>query len=218
MKHSITLISFITVLIVLWFLYIKYSHNIIIRIVGKKGENIAKRIIEEALTKDDVLLTNIVVKYEDRICECDDIIINKYGVFVVEVKNYGKGLSGGVNDKKWKKIIINKNGEKSVVMVKNPFKQVNRNCDILSKLLSDNGLGSFIKGYVMAPGNKQLVGKQLLKTSEDVDREIHNPNCINKKNYLSRNKQEKIYMLIKKANKINKHKARCLINKNMYNH
>lgn len=197
MKHL--LIQFCVVLLA-FIVYFIVSNNIpkIKRIIaGKKGEKIAKTIIKEALDKDDILLSNVVIKYEGKKCECDDVVINKNGVFVIEVKNYKGHLTGGVKDKMWKKTSFGKNGVNRTVFVKNPFKQVNRNVYILSNYLSNKGHGTLIKGYVIVLNNNQIVGNNLLKSSEDVSREIHNLNNTKKSNYLTKSKQIDICRLLK---------------------
>lgn len=178
------------ILVLLW--YKKNYDAIRIKLVGKQGERIARKIIKRGLNKDDVLLSNITINYEDRMCECDDIIINEYGVFIVEVKNYSGKLYGGVNDKEWIKVSFGKGGKPLKKVVKNPFKQVNRNVDILSKYLSNIGLGTLVKGYVIVLNNNQVVGNNVIKSGQDIDREMHNSGYMKENNHISKDKKRKI--------------------------
>ena len=197
MKHLLILFSVILLVFIVYFIVSNNIAKIKTIIAGKRGEKIAKAIIKAVLNEDDILLCNVVIKHDGRKCECDDIVINKYGVFLIEVKNYKGHLSGGVEDNTWKKTSFGKNGIKRTVYVKNPFKQVNRNVDILSKLLSSKGLGTLVKGYVIVLNNNQIVGNNLLKSSEDVDIAIHSTNNTKKDNYLSKDKQNGICKLLK---------------------
>ena len=138
-----------------------------------KGERLAKEIIKKGLDKTDTLISNVIIEHNDKKCECDDIVINKYGVFIVEVKYYLGKLSGRIEDRKWNERCYDENGNMINRRVKNPFVQVDRNVKIAANLLKDKGLKVNVKGFVMAPNNRQIVGKQLLKTSNDVYGRMH---------------------------------------------
>ena len=53
---------------------------------GREREYIAINIIRRVLRNGDVLLTNVDISYDGRKAELDNVIINKYGVFIIEVK------------------------------------------------------------------------------------------------------------------------------------
>lgn len=59
-------------------------------IKGMKGEKIAKRVLKLiSYDKDVKILYNIALEDEDAQAEYDAIVITPYGLFVVEVKNWG---------------------------------------------------------------------------------------------------------------------------------
>ena len=66
------------------------------RRAGRHGEEIAAEIIRQVLRDGDYLLTNIEIAYDGRQAEMDCIVVNRFGVFVFEAKNYsGQLMMGG---------------------------------------------------------------------------------------------------------------------------
>lgn len=55
-----------------------------------------------------------------------NVVVNKYGVFIFEVKNYKGQLYGNEDDYNWKKYKDDGYGNTFVKEVKNPIKIVNR--------------------------------------------------------------------------------------------
>ena len=68
------------------------------RKAGREAEHYATGIIQQALNEDDVLLTNVDLEYNGQRTELDNVIINKYGVFIIEVKYYRGDLTGNEDD------------------------------------------------------------------------------------------------------------------------
>ena len=65
---------------------------------GKRGEKAATDIIKQVLQEGDELLTNVCINYRERMAELDNVIINRSGIFIVEVKNYSGMLTGEEDD------------------------------------------------------------------------------------------------------------------------
>lgn len=146
------------------------------QLAGERGEARVTAEIERVMRKDDYLFTNVKIFFNNSETECDNIIINNFGVFIIEVKNYSGSLSGNENDDEWVERKYNDYGkilEKK--RVKNPIKQVKRQIDILSKLLKNNGLRAWIEGYVILIHNNSPVDSKYIipfKRAE-IDRIIH---------------------------------------------
>ena len=83
-------------------------------------------IIRRVLRNGDVLLTNVDISYDGRKAELDNVIINKYGVFIIEVKNYAGTIYGKTDDYTWIKCKTDPYGNTFTKTVRNPIKQVNR--------------------------------------------------------------------------------------------
>lgn len=65
---------------------------------GKKGEFFATNVIKSTLREDDLLFTNINISYDGRPAELDNVVVNQYGIFIIEVKNYSGKLVGTEDD------------------------------------------------------------------------------------------------------------------------
>lgn len=158
------------------------------RLAGERGEELVTAEIERVMRKDDYLFTNVEITFKGR-TECDNIIVNNFGVFIIEVKNYSGSLSGNENDDEWveRKYLEEKN-------VKNPIKQVRRQIDILSKLLKNNGLRAWIDGYVIfIRDNSPVNSKYIIPFKRaEIDRIIHTQG----KNKLTNEQVEKISEVI----------------------
>jgi hypothetical protein len=144
------------------------------RRVGKRGEKIAEEIIRRALHEGDLLFTNVRIEYDGRPAELDNVIVNRYGVFIIEVKNYKGRIVGGEDDYEWHKYKVTRAGNEYEKTVKNPIKQVKRQTYILAHYLEYNGARVWIKGYAMLlNGNSPVESEYMLNGTADVERAIH---------------------------------------------
>ena len=142
---------------------------------GRQGEEFATLIIREILREKDTLLTNVRVTAEGKQTELDNVIINPYGVFIIEVKNYSGTLAGDEDSDHWILTKTSYGANFSPKSVKNPIKQVKRQVDILSTYLRENGLDHEISGYVFfVEMNSPVECEYVLKTQKDIDDVIHN--------------------------------------------
>ena len=116
------------------------------RMAGEQGEELATRRINRALNEDDVLLTNIEIEYDGKKTELDNVIINKNGIFIIEVKNYSGQLYGEEDDKEWIKQHESDGGNIYEKSVRNPIGQVKREVYLLAKLLRYYGFRVWVEG------------------------------------------------------------------------
>lgn len=163
------------------------------RLAGERGEVLVTAEIERVMRKEDYLFTNVKISFKGKRTECDNIIVNNFGVFIIEAKNYSGSLSGNENDDEWKECKYDVYGdileEKNV---KNPIKQVRRQIDILSKYLKHNGLWAWIEGYVIFIDNNSPMNSKYIISLDDIDRVIHTQG----KNKLTNEQVEKISNII----------------------
>ena len=175
----ITIIIIIIKNIIIPKLSIKHAENY--------GEHIATSIIKKALNKNDYLLTNVKINYKDKSTELDNVIVNRYGVFIIEVKNYKGKLCGNEDDYAWKKYKDDGYGNIFEKEMKNPIKQVKRQIYILAKYLEQYNV--WVKGYIyLIEGNSPIQNEYVLKSINDINKAIHTSN----KNHLSKQKIEDI--------------------------
>ncbi len=146
------------------------------KIAGIYGEKAAQRAIESVLREGDRLFANVEICFEDKPAELDLVVVNKYGVFVFEVKNYSGRLVGGEDDYEWQKFKTTDSGNTYEKTVKNPIKQVRRGVYILARYLEYYGLGVWVDGYaILLRGNSPVESSFVLNSLEEIDRAIHTP-------------------------------------------
>lgn len=144
------------------------------RRAGRQGEALAAQIIRQALHEGDHLFTNVSIEYDGRPAELDNVIVNRYGVFIIEVKNYKGNIIGNEDDYEWRKYKTTSAGNTFEKTVKNPIKQVKRQTYILAHYLEYNGALVWIKGYAMLlNGNSPVESEYMLNGTADVERAIH---------------------------------------------
>ena len=143
---------------------------------GRYGEQVITERIKTVLKEDDFLLTNVNVEYNGKPAELDNLIVNKYGVFIIEAKYYSGTLYGEEDDSKWEKIHFSAAGEPYRKTVRNPISQVKREVDVLARYLRSYGVSVWVEGYAMIYGADSPVDSDyMLYTTADIDRAIHTP-------------------------------------------
>lgn len=164
------------------------------RRVGRIGEHKATHIISSVLREDDRLFTNVQINYADKPAELDNVIVNKFGVFIIEVKNYNGRLVGNEDDYEWVKYHTTDAGNTYSKTVKNPIKQVKRQIYVLAKFLGYYGsVRVWIEGYaLLLHGNSPVVSEYVLSSIQDIDRAVHTPN----RNHLTQGHIEEIIKLL----------------------
>lgn len=141
---------------------------------GRHGEEIAVKIISRVLREGDHLLTNIEIAYDGRRAEMDCIIVNKFGAFIFEVKNYSGQLVGDEDDYEWQKIKITDAGNMYVKQVKNPIRQLKRQIYLLAHYLQIHRIKVWVDGYViLLHQNSPVDSGHVISSLSDIDRVIH---------------------------------------------
>ena len=127
-------------------------------LIGAKGESTLSRHLE--LYDDEILiLENLTIGFKNYTAECDSILITKFGIFVIECKNFG--LSGNF------KIKISKDGRWSRVFLdgreepidRSAFTQNTEHARILQRALKEQLGGKFnsrfnVKDFVVISNEK----------------------------------------------------------------
>lgn len=142
--------------------------------VGIRGEEAAVRAVESVLREGDRLFTNVKIEYEGKPAELDIVVVNRYGVFIIEVKNYTGYIVGGEDDYEWQKFKTTDAGNTYERTVKNPIKQVKRQIYILAHYLEYYGPRVWVKGYaILLHDNSPVESSYLLDSIASIDRAIH---------------------------------------------
>ncbi|MBO4452890.1 MAG: NERD domain-containing protein, partial [Clostridia bacterium] len=143
---------------------------------GKDGEQFAERLIKSVSKDGDIVLKNVELDYEGRKTELDFLIVNRNGVFIIEVKNYSGRIEGLENDNEWRKYHVSRGGNVYYKSVRNPVKQVKREVDILSRLLRSKGFKVWIEGYAFVfCDDMRVSSERIILNESQLERIIHTP-------------------------------------------
>lgn len=144
------------------------------KVAGRIGEKLVNNLIRDILNDDDHLMANVSIKANGQKAEIDSLIINSFGIFIIEVKNYNGVLYGDEEDHEWTRIKVTNAGYSYVSQVKNPIRQVDRQVYILSQFLKQQGFHIWIEGFVFfVRDNSPVDSPRILHDEEEIDKTIH---------------------------------------------
>ena len=90
------------------------------KIKGYIGERLVGKKLKKLNKREYKVINNLLLKTTKGSTQIDHIVISKYGVFVIETKNYKGIIKGNEYDDNWNQILINKSET-----LRNPIKQNN---------------------------------------------------------------------------------------------
>ncbi len=101
------------------------------KIVGRAGEHWVKKRLSELPQDTYYVLNNIMISAQNTTHQIDHIVVSKYGIFVIEAKQYTGYIVGNKYDKKWTRKV----GKKTYYYL-NPIRQnyghVKSICELLN--------------------------------------------------------------------------------------
>ena len=146
------------------------------KLAGEQGERFAAELIHSILWEDDLWLSNVPVSYHEERTELDEVIVNKNGVFIFEVKNYSGKLVGSETDYEWKKYHVSRGGIEYEKTVKNPIRQVKRQAGIFAHFLDWHGIDVWVDGYVLLlSGIAVNEYGRIVHNANEIEHLIHSP-------------------------------------------
>ena len=114
--------------VIVIFISIKYGN----RIVGWFGEHWARESLNKLDKNKYIVLNDIMILVNNKTHQIDHIVLSKYGIFVIETKQYNGYITGDKYDNKWVRHL--KNNQK--VYYTNPIRQnyghVKAICELLA--------------------------------------------------------------------------------------
>ncbi len=143
---------------------------------GAQGEAAVSAVIRSVLREGDTLYNNVPVEFGGKAAELDNVVVNEFGVFIIEAKNYSGVLAGGEDDYEWEQQKLTDAGNWYTNSVKNPIRQVRRQVYIFANYLKYYGVDVWVEGYAyLVYSNSPVESPHILRTTEDIDRAIHRP-------------------------------------------
>lgn len=136
-----------------------YDHGKEIKRKGEIGENIVARILGNTVAGEQYVINNITfADRQGRSCQIDHIYINRYGIWVIETKNYSGRIYGCDGWREWTQILAYGHERHKLY---NPVKQNNTHIYMLSKQLRERkvfqNLVVFLAGADIANVNSSCV-------------------------------------------------------------
>jgi restriction system protein len=99
--------------------------------VGEIGESIFAQIARKYLSNDYYIIVNSVLKAKNGTTQIDQIIVSKFGIFVVEIKTYQGWIWGNANNMQWTQTLPSGNYQ-----FQNPLRQNYKHLKTLQELLT----------------------------------------------------------------------------------
>ena len=104
------------------------------KIKGRMGERIVSARLNTFLSDDYRILDDVILKTNRGTTQIDHIVVSKYGIFVIETKNYKGWIFGHENSEKWTQNLY---GYKYALA--NPVRQNQTHIRTIRRTLSDGG-------------------------------------------------------------------------------
>lgn len=191
----IVLCIWLAAMLIKWLFSFDWTFESASRRAGRHGEEVAAEMIRQVLREGDFLLTNIEISYDGKRAEIDCIIVNKFGVFIFEVKNYSGQLVGDEDDYEWQKIKITDSGNMYSKQVKNPIRQLKRQIYLLANYLQLHHIRVWVEGYViLLHQNSPVDSEYIISSPSDIDRAVHTKG----KNHLYPKETQQIIALLQR--------------------
>lgn len=100
---------------------------------GKRGENLVAEILGDTIIGEQYVINDLLFKSESgQSCQIDHVFINKFGIWVIETKNYAGSIYGQENQREWTQVLAFGNEKHKFY---NPIKQNATHIYHLSKYL-----------------------------------------------------------------------------------
>ena len=97
-------------------------------ILGSIGEWYVRRKLNNLAKDKYLILNNLLLNQDNRMCQIDHVVFSKYGIFVIETKKYNGEIIGDRFDKQW----VNKKG----IRYNNPITQNYGHVKCIEQLLN----------------------------------------------------------------------------------
>lgn len=124
-------------------------HKPTVEEIGEAGEAQVREVIED-YNGEQYVFNNYMATRENKTSQIDHIVINKYGVFVIETKNYSGTIYGKVAYQKWTQVLA---GGSIKHKFYNPVKQnathIYRICDNIPSYIKIRSIVVFVQNNVI---------------------------------------------------------------------
>ncbi len=144
---------------------------------GMVGEGMLNSFLGISLNKEEYrILKDVTLPTEDGTTQIDHIVVSRYGIFVIETKNYKGWIFGSKHQKKWTQSIY---GKKHTFQ--NPLHQNYKHTKTLQKLLNldDDKIFSIVTSNLVFSQWSSIFANDKVVTTAILDRLLHHSHVIN---------------------------------------
>lgn len=192
------------------FEFINQLHEAKAHAVGNIGENAINQFALEHLSNDYFIFADIVIQAGNGTTQIDQVIVSKYGIFVIEIKNYKGWIFGDVQNSQWTQVLTS-----GKYRFQNPLRQNYKHIKSLQTLLGfHNDIFKSLVAFFRAEF-KTVLPKNIVNNGSDYLNFINN----NQKILLS---EQQVLETIEKIKKScltqEQHQAHITKIKQQYNH
>ncbi|MCL1880641.1 MAG: NERD domain-containing protein [Oscillospiraceae bacterium] len=152
LMHAILFISVIFLSFTGYTILVR-KYNILIS--GERGERALLKIAKKLKGNQHVFM-NLPIRYKNNRSEIDLLVVSERGIISVEVKNHSGAVMGSGDDDFFIHRKFYRKGKITETEMKNPFKQVKRQREILKNILRSNGINVWIDSVIFFSGNPTL--------------------------------------------------------------
>lgn len=140
----------------------------------KSIEKIISSYVKPAIKPNDIILTQANIKFNEKSFNSDAIIINQYGVFIIEIKTWVGKIVGANDNNNWGLVRSAKQGRIYTEDLQNPLNQIEREEHILGNLLRENGINIDVIEYAyFIWENAPFAHDNFVFNQRELDEKIH---------------------------------------------
>lgn len=105
MQTTSLIIAIVALIIIVLFIYGVVNGRSIQDIKGTMGESMVKGILKN-LSDEYFCIHDLILRHNDHSSQIDHVVVSKYGIFVIETKNYRGNIYGNDDKETWKQVIL----------------------------------------------------------------------------------------------------------------
>ena len=125
---------FFNILVIICILIIIFQKKIYLFVVGHAGEYWTKKELNKLPKDKYTVLNDLLIVFEGTTHQIDHLVISKYGIFVIETKQYHGFITGNKYDKEW----VRHYSKDKKIYYENPIRQNYGHVKTICKLLNLN--------------------------------------------------------------------------------
>ncbi len=114
---------------------------------GIEGEHSTAKLLKH-LPDNYTVYQDVVVEFDGKVSEIDNVVVGRTGIFVIETKNRNSRIIGDYSERDWQQIKIGRGGTPYGESFYSPVKQVGTHIFRLKSYLRNSDIRVYINGAV----------------------------------------------------------------------